>query len=442
MQNTDRPNILWIMGDQMRAQAIAAAGEDPNIRTPNIDRLTGEGVTFSNAIAGCPWCTPFRGAMLTSRYVHECVQRTPSRVDPALPTVADAFNDAGYHTAFFGKWHVDGSNDPAHRVPKERRGRFAHWCGFENMNQHFRITVHGHDTAGTEFERRLQGYENDVLTDELISHLDERREQSAPLFGILSLTPPHDPYTAPASYMQRYNPADLQLRPNVPDIPRIRERARRELAGYYAAIENLDHNVGRLLDALESRGLSENTYLMIFSDHGDMHGSHGYFLKSSPWEEALRIPCVVAGGPLYPRNARFSDAPMNHVDLAPTSLGLAGVSPPDWMRGSDFSAHVLRHVDGSTPDPEEPQSAYIQQCVDKRFGNCMGGTWRGVRTRDGWKYVCREHAPVLMTNLNEDPYEQVNLAFMPEYREKRAELLEELQGWIQRTGDTFALPEA
>lgn len=96
--------------------------------------------------------------------------------------------------------------------------------------------------------------------------------------------------------MARHTPGQVILRPNVPNVPWVVEQARRELAGYYSMIENLDWNLGRIRQALEEEGLSWNTYIVFFSDHGDLHGSHGQFRKTAPWEEAISIPFIIGGG--------------------------------------------------------------------------------------------------------------------------------------------------
>jgi arylsulfatase A-like enzyme len=121
------PNVIWVFGDQHRAQALSYVGNS-NVSTPHIDSLASQGVTFSNAVAGCPWCTPFRGALLTSFYIHYNVQRTPQRMDPELPVVTDVFNEHGYLTAYFGKWHLGGYNRMTY-IPREDRGRFDIWLG-------------------------------------------------------------------------------------------------------------------------------------------------------------------------------------------------------------------------------------------------------------------------------------------------------------------------
>lgn len=442
------PNIIWIFGDQHRAQALGYMG-DPNVRTPNIDSMAAQGITFKNAISGCPWCSPFRGALLTGQYIHRAVQKSPQRLDSSLPTVAEAFRKGGYHTAWFGKWHLDGgTSEPDNHyttnsrgekiriVPPERRGGFDEWVGYENFNQHAEATLHTGSAQEPELVE-LDQFETDGITDMFLKHLQERKEADKPFFSAMSVTPPHDPYFAPEEEMRHYNPASLKLRRNVPPVARIEAKARRELAGYYGMIENLDRNVGRIIQALRKMKLLDNTIVFFFSDHGDMHGSHGYFLKSSPWEEAIRIPCVVTGGDIS-KTFRSSQAPVNHVDFASTSLGLAGLDIPENFQGSDFSSEILK---GEEKPKELPTSAYIQQCVRKSFGHCNDRTWRGVRTVDGWKYVCLENQPLMMFNLNEDPYELANLAYQPEYRKQRQELTEQIQTWIRRTGDQFSLPE-
>jgi len=441
-----RPNVIWVFGDQHRAQAMGYAG-DPNVSTPNLDRMAAEGTASTSAVAGCPLCCPYRGSLLTSRYPHECVPGHEYRMPPEMPTVAGPFKEAGYHTAYFGKWHLDGwrerdGRSAMHIVPPERRGGFDVWAGYDNNNSQWDSWIHGGEGSDA-FHYRLPGYETDCLTDLLIDYVAERGNDAAqgsgqPFFAVLSVQPPHDPYVAPAQWMGRHAAGRVQLRPNVPDVPSVVERARRELAGYYAQIENLDWNVGRLCEALEEAGLAEDTYIIFFSDHGDMHGSHGQFRKTSPWEEAVRVPFVVyrfAGR--YGHRHGLQNLPINHVDIAPTSLGLCGIEVPDWMRGTDYSGRLQR----GRPDVELPDSAFLQLVVPTGHGDSVDRAWRGVVTTDGWKYVCLEGQPWLMFNLNEDPYELVNLAHNTRFRAERRRLHDRLAAWIAETGDEFRLPE-
>lgn len=214
-----------------------------------------------------------------------------------------------------------------------------------------------------------------------------------------------------------------------------------DLAGYYAMIENLDWNIGRLTAGLRDMGVDRDTWIVFFSDHGDCLGSHAQLKKASPWEEALRIPLIVSrvGGNRQMKTG-VCDAVVNHVDLAPTTLGLCGLKVPDWMTGHNYAGHCLR--DEPRPDPaSEPVSAYCQQIPARRMAHCVNRPWRAVVTRDGWKYGCMPGHDWLMFNLSEDPYELANLAFDPAFVDDRQRLHGELASWIERTEDDSAMPD-
>ena len=182
-----KPNLLWIFGDQHRAQALGCMG-DANVTTPNVDALAADGVTFDRAVAGCPLCCPYRGSLLSGRYPHKAVPGHQMRLPSDLFTLAQPFKAAGYDTAWFGKWHVDGFQEKEgraalHQVPKERRGGFDTWVGYENNNAQYDAWVHGHrDDEEVELQR-LEGYETDALTDLLIEHLRARAKGVEPFFA-------------------------------------------------------------------------------------------------------------------------------------------------------------------------------------------------------------------------------------------------------------------
>jgi arylsulfatase A-like enzyme len=456
-----RPNVIWLIADQWRSQAIGANG-DPNARTPNIDRLCSSGINFDQARSGFPLCSPFRGSMLTGRYAHHMVPGHQYPLPQGQETIANIFNNAGYHTGYFGKWHLGGFQEKDGRtamdiVPPDRRGGFNTWVGYENNNSQWDSWVHG--GAGKDaFHYRLPGYESDALTDLFIQHLQQRAadktaDQVKPFFAVLSVQPPHNPYVAPAEYMAHYNAERMRLRPNVPlfanlppngatqsfgDRVSIAERARQELAGYYAQIENWDWNVGRIVDSLSGLGLLTNTHIMMFADHGDMHGSHGLFLKTNPYEESVRIPMIVSGEVSFydQRGTGRRSTLFSQVDIAPTTLGLCGLAAPAWMEGHDYSGHRLRF----RPAPVEPDSVYLEQVIPVPYADCIDSPYRGLVTKDGWKYVCFENQSWLMFNLNEDPYEQVNVALNAEYQTQRKQLIARLKQWVADTGDKFSIP--
>lgn len=444
-----RPNIIWFIDDQHRAQALSCAG-DPNVNTPNLDTLAAQGVRFDGAVSGMPLCCPFRGSLVASRYPHKCVPGHEYPIPDNQPTIAQAFNNAGYRTAWFGKWHLGGIKESEGRsalriVPPEKRGGFETWAGYDNNNSQYDCWVHG-GTGKDAFHYRLPGYETDELTNLLIRYIKDQGEaarngKGKPFFAAVSVQPPHNPYVAPSDFMARHNMARLQLRPNVPNIPHLVETARRDLAGYYAMIENIDWNLGRIRAVLADAGFAFNTHILFFSDHGDMHGSHGQFKKMTAHEESIRIPFMVGGeqphGYEGRRNGTF-DIPLNHVDIAPTTLGLCGLAKPSWMEGMDYSHRRIN----KKPAAAEPDSAYLQAVVPTGHGDSVDKPWRGIVTREGWKYVCFEGISWLLFNLNEDPYEQANHAHNPKYRAERKRLLGRLKQWVSDTGDKFELPSA
>ncbi len=438
-----RRNVLWIFADQLRAQALGYNG-DPNARTPVLDRLAIEGCSLRGAVSGFPLCCPFRGSLLTGRYPHHVVNGHQVRMDPKQPTVATPLRDAGYHTAWIGKWHLDGYNENAgravhHLVPRDARGGFDTWLGYENNNSQWDCWVHGHDSRGREVPHaRVPGYETDGLTDHLLSYLHERGDSpDQPFFAALSVQPPHNPYVAPEEWMRQWTSGAMQMRANVPPVEWVQTQARREYAGYHAMLANLDHNVGRILAALEANGQAHNTDILFFSDHGDLLGSHGQFLKMSPLEESIRIPFIYHTRDLYGQQRRGErNRCLNHVDIAPTTLGLCGIEVPAWMEGADHAGFLNQNH----PRRELPTSAYLQSVIPTMHGNSIDRPWRGVVTDDGWKYTCLEGQPWLLHDLNTDPYEYVNLAHNVAHRHHRQRLHGLLEQWMHTTGDSFALP--
>lgn len=449
-EHTQKPNVIWIICDQLRAQAFGHRG-DPNARTPNIDNLSREGMRFEQAVAGTPWCTPFRGALLTGRYPHQIgTPKTPSQLDPRYPTVARAFNEAGYHTAWVGKWHLYGSNQSP-VIPPTHRGGFRYWLGYENNNKQNDTMVHG---SGQEEPVRLPGYETDCLTDLFLEHLrahlrGSNQPNPQPFFACLSVQPPHSPYVPPTNppYAdQGPSPAEVVFRPNVPPVRWVREKAAVDLAGYYGMIRNIDWNVGRIRETLKQLGVDRETYLVFFSDHGDMLGSHAQWEKSSPWEESIRIPFIVSRvGGVSRMPVGSVDVPLNHVDIAPTTLGLCGIPKPADMVGADLSRFCRFDPKPVPAQPEqpapEPDSAYLQQIIRKDHPHSVNKTWRGVLMRDGWKYVCTPGNDWLLFDTREDPYELANLAHDVSFARQRQRCHARLRQWIKETGDDFPLPE-
>jgi arylsulfatase A-like enzyme len=223
-------------------------------------------------------------------------------------------------------------------------------------------------------------------------------------------------------------------------VASIRQQAADELAGYYAMVENLDYNFGRAQKALAEEGISHNTHILFFSDHGDMLGSQGAFRKTNPFEESIRIPFLISGeqptyeGHLTGRSPVLVNAP----DIAPTTLGLCGIRKPTWMEGNDYSGFRLRRPGAA--EASAPDSAYLQNVVPTGHPDSINKPYRGIVTKDGWKYVCFAGMSWLLFNLNEDPYELANLAHNSRFKAERKKLIARLSQWVADTGDKFEIP--
>jgi arylsulfatase A-like enzyme len=299
-----RPNILWIVTTQWRAQAFGHAG-DPNARTPRLDAFAAASIRCREAVTPHPFGPFARAALLTG--VPCPANGVRDYYDP-LPdgtrTIAHALRDRGYTTAFLGKWHLArrdsaaplvGETHARQFVPPESRGGFDRWTGFESgflLNDPW---LHG---DGLPNPQRFPGYQSDVLADRAIATLPTLGP--GPWFLVVSLEPPHPPYDAPAAGVRAPAPGSLTLAPNIPRGGEAEARARRELSGYYAHLEATDRAIGRLIDAAPS-----STAVVFTSVHGDMHGSHGLFRKGWPHEESIRVPLLVRppaapGGPPGP----------------------------------------------------------------------------------------------------------------------------------------------
>ncbi|MFM8717539.1 MAG: sulfatase-like hydrolase/transferase, partial [Spartobacteria bacterium] len=199
-----KPHLIQILSDEHCGFAMSCAG-DPNVRTPNLDRLAGQGMRFDQAYANCPVCTPSRGTIFSGRHAH--AGPVPGFFDVwkvSAPSTATVLATAGYRTAYFGKWHCGIIDDqiPAsarelpgapNRTPEDRRAGFEEWAGFEVINAPFQSYLYrDHDLEPT----KLEGYQTDVLTDLVIEYI-RQYDRPEPLYLVLSIEPPHFPLEVP-----------------------------------------------------------------------------------------------------------------------------------------------------------------------------------------------------------------------------------------------------
>jgi arylsulfatase A-like enzyme len=418
-----RPNILFLLPDQLRAQALGCMG-NPDVKTPHLDRLASEGLLLRNMFANTPVCCPARATMLTGKYAHaNGMVANDLRLRESEISVAELLRDAGYRTGFVGKWHLDGGKRlPGYVPPGPRRQGFEFWAANECSHRHF-DTQYFRDS---DEPIPIQSFEAETWANLGIEFLRQTQSDDRPFFLAIQMGPPHDPYIAPEQYKAMYDPQALTMRPNWKESPEL--PGRDDIASYYAMITGVDEQIGRLITTLDELGLAEDTIVWVSSDHGDMLGSQGLRLKRKPWEESIHIPGIVR----YPRKvlgARTSDVLLTQVDFAPTWLGLCGVKAPAGMQGTDLSAVVLGESEHG------PDSAFFEIFGPYHAGGVTEG-WRGVRTAR-YMYARHQDAPWVLYDLEQDPYELNNLAVDPAAAAVREEMEQRLAEWMKKTGDSW-----
>ena len=345
-------DVVVVLTTQWRWNAIGFAG-DPNAQTPKLDALAKDAVWLRQAVTPHPFGVFARAAFLTGL---PCpVNGVRDYYDP-LPasarTLAHAFGELGYATAFFGKWQlferdpsapVVGEEHARVVVPEARRGGFAFWEGFESgflLNDPF---LHG---TRLPQPTRFPGYQSDVILDRCGRYLRENSADNRPRFMLVSLDAPHPPYAASASGFARYDESTIRLLAGTGPDEAARSTARRELAGYYAHIEATDRSIGRFVEALRSTGRWARTLFVFTSVHGDMHGVDGEFRKGWPHEESVRIPLLLRGPGAF-SGGRVDDGLYSLLDLGATLLRLAEGGETTFP-GCDFSGVLL----GNKPAPK------------------------------------------------------------------------------------------
>ena len=438
----NRYDVLWIMADQLRFHALSSSG-DPNVVTPNIDRLVAEGVRCSAACSQYPVCVPFRAGLVTGRYASaNGTTRHGDFLDPRARTVAHAFREAGFRTSWVGKWHLapeagahmvtpDGWIGQGFWVHPAFRGGFEDWFGFNVANNYYETYI----ATGEKIEpQRLEGYQTEALTDLSIEYLSQRPPDE-PWFHVVSYESPHPGwggtpssrlYPVPDRYEAMFEPRDLALRENVPRDAEA--AARSQLAGYYRLVSSLDDSVGRLLDWLDASGRSESTLVVFFSDHGEMGGSHGLRNKEVPFEESLHIPLVWRLPGTLPAGVDYGH-PICGLDIFPTTASLAGVRPPPGLDGLDY-AQALARMAGPLRD------AVLVQWDEPRFA--FGDhPYRALRTERYTYCVGRDDGFCLLFDHAVDPFELDNLYASEAAAELRASLHARLLSLLDEAGEPY-----
>lgn len=422
------PNILYLLADQWRAQATGYAG-DPNVRTPNLDRLAKEGLCFRNAVSVCPVCTPYRAALMTGRYPTSTGMFLNDAALPATEVcMAEILKAAGYNTAYIGKWHLDGQGRESF-IPPERRHGWDYWKAAECDHTY----NHSHYYSGdSDVKQYWEGYDAFAQTKDAQQYLRDHAVQTRdrPFVLLVAYGVPHFPHSAaPPEYRALYPPAKIKLPPNVPEG--MQDRARQEAQGYYAHCTALDKCVGDLLTTLKETGLEGNTIVVFTSDHGEMLGSHGCppFMKEVPWNESARVPFLVRCPAIREAKGRVLTTPLTTPDILPTLLGLAAVAIPRTVEGEDLSRLIRR-------GREAGDRAALYMGVAPFGPREFHREYRAIRT-SRYTYVRDVDGPWLLFDDDKDPFQMGNLAAKPESRTLQKKLDARLRAALKTIGDDF-----
>ena len=437
-------NIIFYFTDQQRWDTCGCFGQPLDI-TPNLDRLAREGVKFDNAFSPQPVCGPCRALFQTGKYPTEtgCF-RNNIMLPAGVKTLANYMEEAGYETAYIGKWHLasDGElekppviDHTVTAIPRELRGGYT---GFWRAADVLEFTSHGYDGfVFDENNRRIdfKGYRADRINDLALEFFDGY-DGRKPFFMTVSQIEPHHQndrghYEGPEGSRGRFKdfvlPGDLRA---------LGGNAAEEYPDYLGQCASLDENLGKLVAKLKEKGLYENTVIIFASDHGshfktrnkDEHlcGADDY--KRSCHDACLHVPLVIAGGPF--RGGRAVGELVSTESLPKTILALAGVDVGDAMIGEDLLDVVEKK------DPDRPNEVFAQ-ISESRVGRC-------IRTD---KYLYSVYAPGVdgsedaaadryaddfLYDMEKDPWQLHNVVNNPAYERVKEELRRKLLAWIKR----------
>jgi len=426
-RSRSKPNVIIVFGDQWRAQAFGYAG-NPDVQTQAIDRLAGRSVNFTNAVSGCPVCSPYRASLITGQYpLTHGVFLNDVHLEHRVPSIADVFKLGGYSTAYIGKWHLDGRGRE-HYIPPEARQGFDYWKVLECTHRYNESPYY----AGDDDTRKTwEGYDAIAQTRDAVGYINDHSGDENPFFLVLSWGPPHNPYeTAPEEFKALYDRDKITLRPNVPE--EMQQQAREWIAGYYAHCSALDHCTEMILDAMNASGIAEDTILLFTSDHGDMLGSQGQRRKQKPWDESIRVPFLLSWPAGLGSEGVEKDALIDAPDVMPTLLGLAGLEIPKSVEGLDYSACVR-----GGDDPSDGSALLLLPQPFGEYERTGGGhEYRGLRT-GRHTYARTLEGPWVLYDNHEDPFQLRNLVDSPEHRELQQGLEARLRNRLQAMGDEF-----
>jgi N-acetylglucosamine-6-sulfatase len=440
---TDAPprNVILILSDDHRYDFMSFHPRAPGfLATPGMDRMAGAGAHVANAFVTTSLCSPSRASILTGQYAHRHgVVDNTSGIPPGTVFFPELLRDAGWRTAYVGKWHMgEDVDDP--------RPGFDHWVSFRGQG------VYVDPVLNIDGERReVKGYTTDILTELALDWLDrESGDTESPFFLVLSHKAVHAEFVPAERHAGRYRDVTIpypvtmpRTEANLRGQPRWVRAQRYSWHGvdyayhgqfdfdtfyrrYAETLLALDESVGRVLDHLEQAGLGERTLLLYLSDNGFSLGEHGLIDKRHAYEESIRIPMIAWGPGLVPRGATVMDLVRN-IDIAPTILDLARLPPTGIVDGRS----VLPALRG------EPMESPGELLYEYYWEHAFPHTPTTFALRDDrYKYIYYHGVweQAELYDLETDPHERFNLIDLPAYRERAEAMRDRLWDMLEETG--------
>lgn len=407
-----RPNVVFIITDDQRWDSMGCAGH-PFLKTPNMDRLAREGAMFTNAFVTTPLCSPARSSFLTGQYVHATGVKANgpamNAISHRLVTFPRLLKEAGYTSAYIGKWHMGNDDSP--------RPGFDHWISFKGQGRYIDCPL---NVNGRVVESK--GYITDVLTDHAVEFIN--REHDKPFVLYVGHKAVHGPFKPAERHKDLYTDEPLPQRPNVKDDLSGKPVLTRELKGkgidqlvkpggpsehtprnQLRCLMSVDEGLGRILDALDAKKLADDTLVIFTSDNGFFWGEHRLADKRAAYEESIRIPLLMRYPKLIKPGSTLAEMALN-IDIAPTVLQLGGAPIPANVHGKS----LVPILEGKPV--QWRRTALFEYFAEERFPRVP--SWRALRT-DRWKYI---HYPDVadadeLYDLAADTYEMKNLIADP-----------------------------
>ncbi|MEJ7739867.1 MAG: sulfatase [Chitinophagaceae bacterium] len=422
-----KPNVIYIIVDQWRAQATGYSG-DKNVSTPNLDRLASRSMNVKNAVSGMPVCTPYRASLMTGQYpLTTGVFMNDVMLDTSRTTIAKVFRQNGYNTGFIGKWHIDGHGRNSY-IPENRRQGFEYFKALECTHDYNNSLYY----AGNSDNKLVwEGYDALAQSEDASDYIRQQSKTGKPFMLFISLAPPHDPYqTAPAKYKAMYENKELAINANVP--AEFREKVKKDLKGYYAHMTALDDCIGMIWQAIKDAGIENNSILVFSADHGDLLGAHGSWNKQQPYEESIRVPFLIHHPATLGTKGKTSTVLLNTPDIMPTLLGFAHIPVPASVEGKDLSPVML----GKRKDDITETLIACVQPFGQWNRKAGGREYRGIVTKQ-YTYTRDLKGGWLLYDNIKDPFQLNNLIDQPDIRQVQQDLDARLAKKLRERKDDF-----